>query len=122
MPTITLPDGKNLNFSKDVNGDKFQNYGFLQNQCYMFKQFVNLIDIERFDSFIVLRDDVIIQPYRKIDKLVNKQKIKIPLFLKISPDESNTIIENIIEIVKNSSFSGIVATNTTIDKSSLSNI
>ena len=37
----------------------------------MFKQFVNLIDIERFDSFIVLRDDVIIQPYRKIDKLVN---------------------------------------------------
>ena len=32
------------------------------------------------------------------------------------------VIENIIEIVKNSSFSGIVATNTTIDKSSLSNI
>ena len=58
----------------------------------------------------------------KVDRLVNKQKIKIPLFLKISPDESNATIENIIEIVKNSSFSGIVATNTTIDKSSLSNI
>ena len=58
----------------------------------------------------------------KVDRLANKQKIKIPLFLKISPDESNATIENIIEIVKNSSFSGIVATNTTIDKSSLSNI
>ena len=58
----------------------------------------------------------------KVDRLVNKQKIKIPLFLKISPDESNATIESIIEIVKNSSFSGIVATNTTIDKSSLSNI
>ena len=23
-------------FSKDVNGDKFQNYGFLQNQCVHF--------------------------------------------------------------------------------------
>ena len=58
-------------FSNDINGDKFQNYGFLQNQCYMFKQFINLIDIQRFDSFIVLRDDTLIQPYRKIEKLVN---------------------------------------------------
>jgi len=67
-------------------------------------------------------DENLIDLVSKIDKLVNKQKIKIPLFLKISPDESNTTIENIIEIVKNSSFSGIIATNTTIDKSSLSNI
>ena len=67
-------------------------------------------------------DENLVDLVTKVDKLVNKQKIKIPLFLKISPDESNTIIENIIEIVKNSSFSGIVATNTTIDKSSLSNI
>ena len=67
-------------------------------------------------------DENLIDLVSKIDKLVNKQKIKIPLFLKISPDESNTNIENIIEIVKNSSFSGIVATNTTVDKSSLSNL
>jgi len=67
-------------------------------------------------------DENLVDLVTKVDKLVNKQKIKIPLFLKISPDESNTIIEDIIEIVKNSSFSGIVATNTTIDKSSLSNI
>ena len=58
----------------------------------------------------------------KVDKLVNKLQIKIPLFLKISPDENNITIENIVEIVKNSIFSGIVATNTTIDKTSLSNI
>ena len=67
-------------------------------------------------------DENLIDLVSKIDKLVNKQKIKIPLFLKISPDESNANIENIIEIVKNSSFSGIVATNTTVDKSSLSNL
>ena len=58
----------------------------------------------------------------KVDKLVNKLQIKIPLFLKISPDENNITIENIIEIVKDSIFCGIVATNTTIDKTALSNI
>ena len=58
----------------------------------------------------------------KVDKLVNKLQIKIPLFLKISPDENNITIENIVEIVKDSIFCGIVATNTTIDKTALSNI
>ncbi|MDC3102713.1 quinone-dependent dihydroorotate dehydrogenase [Gammaproteobacteria bacterium] len=58
----------------------------------------------------------------KVDKMVNKLQIRIPLFLKISPDENNTTIENIVEIIKNSIFSGIVATNTTIDKTSLLNI
>ena len=58
----------------------------------------------------------------KVDKLVNKLQIEIPLFLKISPDENNITIENIVEIVKNSVFSGIVATNTTVDKTVLSNI
>ena len=58
----------------------------------------------------------------KVDKLVNKLQIKIPLFLKISPDENNVTIENIVEIVKDSIFCGIVATNTTIDKTALSNI
>ena len=58
----------------------------------------------------------------KVDKLVNKLQIKIPLFLKISPDENNITIENIVEIVKDSIFCGIVATNTTIEKTALSNI
>ena len=58
----------------------------------------------------------------KVDKLINKLQIEIPLFLKISPDENNITIENIVEIVKNSVFSGIVATNTTVDKTVLSNI
>ena len=58
----------------------------------------------------------------KVDKMVNRLQIKIPLFLKISPDENNITIENIVEIVKDSIFCGIVATNTTIDKTALSNI
>ena len=46
-------------------------------------------------------------------------KIKIPLFLKISPDETDETLDNIIELIKKSSFAGIVATNTTIDKSNI---
>ena len=56
-----------------------------------------------------------------IDKKVNEINTKIPIFLKISPDESDEILNNIIELIEHSSISGIVATNTTIDKSNISN-
>ena len=44
-----------------------------------------------------------------------------PIFLKISPDESQETMNNIIDNIKNSCFSGIIATNTTIDKSNIKN-
>ena len=56
-----------------------------------------------------------------IDLKVSELNIQTPLFLKISPDESKESIDRIIEVVKKSKFTGIIATNTTIDKSSLSN-
>ena len=49
---------------------------------------------------------------------INFQK---PIFLKISPDESDESIKMIIELVENSSFSGLVATNTTVNKDSITN-
>ncbi len=54
-----------------------------------------------------------------IDKKAKEIEIKIPIFLKISPDETNETLDNIIELIKTSSFTGIVATNTTIDKSNI---
>ena len=56
-----------------------------------------------------------------IDKSIKDLDISKPVFLKISPDESDETISNIITHVENSSFSGIIATNTTIDKSILVN-
>ena len=56
-----------------------------------------------------------------IDKSIKDLDISKPVFLKISPDESDETISNIITHVQNSSFSGIIATNTTIDKSMLVN-
>ena len=56
-----------------------------------------------------------------VDNRVKKINSKIPIFLKISPDESNEVIDNIIELIEHSSFSGIIATNTTIVKNNIRN-
>ena len=51
----------------------------------------------------------------------NEIKLNIPIFIKISPDESDTVLDNIITAVSNSFITGIIATNTTISKSKIIN-
>ena len=54
-----------------------------------------------------------------LEERSKKIGINIPIFIKISPDESNDALDSIINIVKESFLSGIVATNTTINKTNL---
>ena len=56
-----------------------------------------------------------------IDNEIYKHKYVKPIFLKISPDEDSNSISEIINIVNNSCFSGLIVSNTSIEKSSLSN-
>ena len=56
-----------------------------------------------------------------VEKKVAEVNFKKPIFLKISPDETNESIEMIVDLVKNSYITGLVATNTTIDKKNLTN-
>tara|TARA_B100000609_G_C17202039_1_gene428716 strand:+ start:783 stop:1778 length:996 start_codon:yes stop_codon:yes gene_type:complete len=56
-----------------------------------------------------------------IENKAKELKTDIPFLLKISPDETNESIENIIQAVEVSFFKGIIATNTTIDKTNLTN-
>ncbi len=56
-----------------------------------------------------------------LDNKVSEINTKIPIFLKISPDESDEVLDNILELIEYSSISGIIATNTTIDKSYITN-
>ena len=42
-----------------------------------------------------------------------------PILLKIAPDLNNNQLDDILEIVKDSKISGVIATNTTIDRSTL---
>ena len=56
-----------------------------------------------------------------IESEVIKVNYAKPIFLKISPDESRESLESIIQAVDESSFSGLIATNTTINKDNLEN-
>ena len=51
----------------------------------------------------------------------NEIKLNIPIFIKISPDESDQVLDNTITAVSNSFITGIIATNTTISKSKIIN-
>jgi dihydroorotate dehydrogenase len=50
-----------------------------------------------------------------------KNDISRPILLKIAPDLTNEQLDDIVEIVQQTKIAGVIATNTTIDKSSLSN-
>ena len=72
------------------------------------KNLRNLQNSENIDKlFVALEDEI---HTLKIDK---------PIFIKISPDESLDTIKYIINKVQNSKITGIIATNTTTDKSTL---
>ena len=66
---------------------------------------------------------LIIQSTFTDSKFIKKftKVFKKPIFLKVSPDETDESIEMIINLVKKSSITGLVATNTTIDKKNLNN-
>ena len=49
----------------------------------------------------------------------SKNNISRPILLKIAPDLTNEQLDDIIEIVKQTGIAGVIATNTTIDRSSL---
>tara|TARA_B100000575_G_C23122880_1_gene650041 strand:+ start:90 stop:1076 length:987 start_codon:yes stop_codon:yes gene_type:complete len=57
----------------------------------------------------------------EIEKKIKEMDITIPIFLKISPDESNEQIDRITERVNKSLITGIVATNTTINRKTIKN-
>jgi len=50
----------------------------------------------------------------------NKNGISKPILLKIAPDLTDEQLNDIVEIVQQTKIAGVIATNTTIDKSSLS--
>ena len=58
---------------------------------------------------------------RSIESKVCELNITVPIFLKISPDTSDKVIDKLIEIVHKSCLVGLIATNTTTDKSNIKN-
>jgi dihydroorotate dehydrogenase len=59
---------------------------------------------------------VLIQSIEEKSKFLN---FSGPIFLKISPDESISLIEDIAQIIENSLLTGLIVSNTTINKKNL---
>ena len=73
----------------------------------------NLRDLHHSDNLLNLLNAI-----EDEAKKVNYDK---PIFLKISPDESRDSLEFIVQAVESSIFSGLISTNTTINKEDLKN-
>ena len=116
--------GVNIGANKSSKGsERINDYLICLEKVYKYADYItinisspntpNLRDLHNKDHL----NDLIVS----VDNKVKETNSTIPIFLKISPDESDRVIDNIIELIEHSSFSGIIATNTTIDKNDISN-
>ena len=116
--------GVNVGANKKSKGEqRVKDYLYCIEKVYKYADYItvnisspntpNLRDLHNMDNLL----DLVLS----IEDKVKELNIDIPFFLKISPDETNDSIDNIIKTVESSFFEGIIATNTTIDKTNLSN-
>ena len=116
--------GVNVGANKKSKGEqRVKDYLYCIEKIYKYADYItvnisspntpNLRDLHNMDNL----SDLVIS----IEDKVKELNIDIPFFLKISPDETNDSIDNIIKTVESSFFEGIIATNTTIDKTNLTN-
>ena len=116
--------GVNVGANKKSKGEqRVKDYLYCIEKVYKYADYItvnisspntpNLRDLHNMDNL----SDLVLS----IEDKVKELNIDIPFFLKISPDETNDSIDNIIKSVESSFFEGIIATNTTIDKTNLSN-
>ena len=116
--------GVNVGANKKSKGEqRVKDYLYCIEKVYKYADYItvnisspntpNLRDLHNMDNL----SDLVIS----IEDKVKELNIDIPFFLKISPDETNDSIDNIIKTVESSFFEGIIATNTTIDKTNLTN-
>ena len=116
--------GVNVGANKKSKGEqRVKDYLYCIEKVYKYADYItinisspntpNLRDLHNMDNL----SDLVLS----IEDKVKQLNIDIPFFLKISPDETDDSIDNIIKTVESSFFQGIIATNTTIDKTNLSN-
>ena len=64
-------------------------------------------------------DTFITSLFEKLQSIRTTKRIWKPIFLKIAPDFNQTQIHSLIETIKKANVDGVIATNTTIDRSNL---
>ena len=116
--------GANIGKNKDtLNEDAWKDYLFCFKKLFhLVDYFVINVSSPNTPGLRKLQNkNLLFDLLNNLQKENKKHKIKKPILLKISPDCSLNEIDDIITVVKKSKINGIVATNTSIDKSILSN-
>ena len=116
--------GVNIGANKESKGpERINDYLICLEQVYKYSDYISInISSPNTPNLRELHnEDELKNLIESIDSKVIELDIAIPIFLKISPDESNQVIDKLVKILGSSQLSGIIATNTTIDKSNIIN-
>ena len=116
--------GVNIGANKESKGlERINDYLICLEQVYKYSDYISInISSPNTPNLRELHnEDELKNLIEAIDSKVIELDIAIPIFLKISPDESNQVIDKLVKILDSSQLSGIIATNTTIDKSNIIN-
>ena len=114
--------GVNIGANKNSHGKKrIEDYIECIRKVYKYTDYitVNISSPNTKNLRNLQNSDNIDKLFLALENEIHKLKIDKPIFIKISPDESLDTIKYIINKVQNSKITGIIATNTTTDKSTL---
>ena len=114
--------GVNVGANKNSHGKKrIEDYVECIRKVYKYTDYitVNISSPNTKNLRNLQNSDNIDKLFLALENEIHTLKIDKPIFIKISPDESLDTIKYIINKVQNSKITGIIATNTTTDKSTL---
>ena len=115
--------GISIGKNKDTNlDDAYKDYIFCLDQCFIYADYVainisspNTSKLRELSSASYI-DNLTKEINTKTKHLEKKYNKKVPIFLKLSPDESNEDTERIIYTSLSNNFSGFIISNTTSGK------
>ena len=114
--------GVNIGANKNSHGKKrIEDYIECIRKVYKYTDYitVNISSPNTKNLRNLQNSDNIDKLFLALENEIHTLKIDKPIFIKISPDESLDTIKYIVNKVQNSKITGIIATNTTTDKSAL---
>ncbi len=114
--------GVNIGANKEsVNEQRIEDYAYCFEKVYKYCDYITVnISSPNTPELRKLHDPTELKSiFNKINKIKSRNGISIPVFLKISPDESEETIIRIIEIYEDLKINGFIVSNTSIDKNIL---
>ena len=111
--------GVNIGANKDsINDQRIEDYAYCFEKVYKYCDYVTVnISSPNTPKLRKLHNpDELEKIFKRINEIKSTNQIDIPIFLKISPDEDEEIILEILNIYETLKINGFIVSNTSIDK------